>query len=156
MMGYQVSNLNLYQERKKVLGQIMTKLESERTETGLLHDVAAIVYGDRTDTANITEQPTIWIMPVAHAVDLVSGHTAIHDFTFDFISMLLDYDSDKGKDRVEDVSARVYDTLVKNRSQNNVIFDVRPLIYNPASEAMDNSNIYFASVQLAFRIQRRE
>lgn len=155
-MAYQVSNLNLYQERKKVLGQIMTKLESERTGTGLLHDVSSIVYGDRTDTANITVQPTIWIMPAAHAVDLVSGHTAIHDFTFDFISMLLDYDSDKGKDRVEDVSARVYDALVKNRSTNNVVFDVRPLIYNPASEALENSNVYFASVQLAFRIQRRE
>lgn len=155
-MAYQVSTLNLYQERKKVLGQIMTKLESERTETGLLYDVSTIVYGDRTETANITEQPTIWIMPAAHAIDLVSGHTAIHDFTFDFISMLLDYDSDKGKERVEDVSARVYDTLVKDRSTNNVVFDVRPLIYNPASEALENSNVYFASVQLAFRIQRRE
>ena len=104
MMGYQVSTLNLYQERKKVLGQIMA-VRINNTETG--HIVAAIVYGDRTDTANITEQPTIWIMPAAHAIDLVSGHTAIHDFTFDFISMLLDYDPDKGKDRVEDVSTCV-------------------------------------------------
>lgn len=155
-MAYQVSNLNLYQERKKVVEQIISKLESERTETGLLHDVSAIVYGDRTDATNIDEQPTVWIIPAAHAVDLVSGHTAIHDFTFDFISMLMDYDSATGKDRAEDVSARVYDALVKNRSSNSTIFDVRPLVYNPASEAVDNSNIYFASVQLAFRIQRRE
>lgn len=155
-MAYQVSNLNLFEERKKVINQIMSKLEEERTETGLLHDVKAVVYGDRTNMDNITEQPTVWIIPAAHAVDLVSGHTAIHDFTFDFVSMLIDYDSDKGKDQVEDVSARVYDSLVKNRSQNDVIFDVRPLIYNPASEALENSNVYFASVQLAFRIQRRE
>ena len=155
-MGYDVSYLNLYQERKKVIEQIIAKLESERIETGLLPDVSTVVYGDRTDTANITEEPTIWIMPVAHPVQLISGHTAIHDFTFDFVTMLLDYDSDKGKDRVEDASARVYDALVKNRSSNDVIFDIRPLLYNPASEAVQNSNIYFASVQLAFRIQRRE
>lgn len=155
-MAYQVSNLNLFQERKKIIEQIIEKLDSERVENGLLSDVATVVYGDRTDTANITEEPTIWIMPVAHPVQLISGHTAIHDFTFDFVTMLLDYDSDKGKDRVEDASARVYDALVKNRSSNNIIFDIRPLLYNPASEAVQNSNIYFASVQLAFRIQRRE
>lgn len=155
-MSYQVSNLNLYQERKKVVNQIMTKLQGEQTESGLLPDLSTIVYGDRTDMSNVTEEATLWIIPQPHEVQLVSGHTAIHDFTFDFTSMLIDYDSMTGKDRVEDVSARVYDALVKSRSTNDVIFDTRPLVYNPAAEAIENSNIYFASIQIAFRIQRRE
>jgi hypothetical protein len=155
-MAYQVSNLSLYQERRKVIDLIMAKLDSERTETGLLPDVSAVVYGDRTDAANIDEQPTIWIIPAAHAINPTSGGVAIHDFTFDFVSMLMDYDSAQGKDRVEEVSSRVYDALMKNRSRNDEVFDILPLIYNPASEAVQNSNIYFASVQLAFRIQRRE
>jgi hypothetical protein len=155
-MSYQVSSLNLYQERKKVVNQIMTRLQSEQVEGGLLSDLSTIVYGDRTDTANVTEEATVWIIPQPHEIQIINGHATIHDFTFEFTSMLIDYDSNTGKDRVEDVSARVYDALLKNRSTNDVIFDTRPLVYNPASEAFENSNIYFASVQIAFRIQKRE
>ncbi|WP_044639736.1 hypothetical protein [Risungbinella massiliensis] len=151
-MSYQIDSRNLAAIRKEIKDNIISKLEETKPETG----VVSIVYGDRTDIGNINMMPVVWILPSSHQPELRGGHTATHDFLFDFICMVHDLDSEIGRETAEDITAKVYDVISLDRTLNGKVFDVRPLNFDPSFEAAANSSVYWASCQFAFRIQRRE
>ncbi|SDY71895.1 hypothetical protein [Thermoactinomyces sp. DSM 45892] len=153
-MGYSIDARNLAVIRKEIKETLLTSLQEARS--GYLSDLVSIVYGDRTDIGNIEDMPLLWVLPSPHQPDLKGGHMAIHDFTFTFVVMVYDTEPAIGKDRAEDLTAQVYDLISSNRTLNGKVFDVRPLHYDPSYEAMANSNVYWASCEFAFRIQRKE
>jgi len=70
--------------------------------------------------------------------------------------MVHDLDATIGKDSADDLAAAVYDVISADRTLNGMVYDVRPLNVDPSYEAVANSNVYWSSVEFAFRIQRRE
>lgn len=153
-MSYNIDSRNLATIRKEIKEAIILKLEEAKANT--LADVSSIVYGDRADIGDVDNMPIVWVLPAPHQPDLVSGHTAIHDFLFNFIVMVHDFDSENGKDTAEDLAAKVYDVIISDRTLGGKVYDVRPQSFDPSYEAVQNSNIYWASCEFAFRIQRRE
>jgi hypothetical protein len=153
-MSYNIDSRNLATIRREIKEAIISKLEGAKAD--VLADVSSIVYGDRADVGDIDNMPVVWVLPAPHTPDLISGHTAIHDFLFNFIVMVYDMDNETGKDTAEDLSAKVYDVIVSDRSLGGKVYDVRPQSFDPSYEAVQNSSIYWASCEFAFRIQRRE
>jgi hypothetical protein len=153
-MSYTIDTRNLAEIRKEIKDVILQKLQDARADT--LSAVASIVYGDQMEVGTIEEMPVVWVLPVSHQPELKGGHTALHDFIFDFVVMVHDLDSTAGKELAEELTARVYDVIVSDRTLGKKVFDVRPLNFDPSYEAVANSNVYWASCEFAFRIQRRE
>lgn len=81
-MSYTIDSRNLAEIRKEIKDAILKKLQDARADT--LSLVASIVYGDQMEVGTIEEMPVIWILPVSHQPELKGGHTAHHDFIFDF------------------------------------------------------------------------
>lgn len=153
-MSYQMDTRSLAEIRREIKDQIMTKLEEARS--GTLSAVASIVFGDRTDVGNVEHMPLVWVLPSSHQPELRGGHSAIHDFTFSFVVMVHDLDATQGKDTADDLASLVYDVISTDRTLNGTVYDVRPLNVDPSYEAVANSNVYWSSIEFAFRIQRRE
>jgi hypothetical protein len=152
-MGYQIDSRNLAIIRREIKDSILQKIQEARS--GTLSDLASIIYGDRADAGDINSMPMLWVLPAPHQPELKGGKTALHDFIFDFVLMVHSDEPESGKDQAEDLTARVYDVISSMRSMQN-LFDVRPLSFDPSFEAVANSNVYWASCEFAFRIQRRE
>jgi hypothetical protein len=153
-MSYTIDTRNLAEIRKEIKNAILQKLQDARSDT--LSPVVSIVYGDQMEVGTIEEMPVLWVLPAPHQPELKGGHTALHDFIFAFVVMVYDLESNTGKELAEDLTARVYDVLVSDRTLGKKVFDVRPLNFDPSYEAVVNSNVYWASCEFAFRIQRRE
>lgn len=71
--------------------------------------------------------PVVWILPVSHQLDLKGGYTAIHDFIFDFVVMVHDLEPSSDKKLAEELTAKVYDVIVSDRTLEKKIFGVRLL-----------------------------
>jgi deoxyhypusine synthase len=108
------------------------------------------------EVGTIEKMPVLWILPASHQPELKGGHTALHDFIFDFIVMVQDLESITEKELAEEITARIYDVIVSDRTLGKKVFDVRALNFDPSYEAVANSNIYWASCEFVFRLQRRE
>jgi phage gp37-like protein len=129
-MSYTIDTRNLAEIRKEIKDAILQKLQDARGNA--LSAVVSVVYGDQMEVGTIEEMPVVWILPVSHQPELKGGHTAIHDFIFDFVVMVHDLESTSGKELAEELTARVYDVIVSDRTLEKKVFDVRALNFDPS------------------------
>lgn len=146
---------NLATIRKDIKDGIISTLKTETNEAGVLSDVRTIHYGEKINIAEV-QTPIVWIIPQPHTPDLRGGHTAIHDFTFDFIQMIESYEPDEGEEKADDLTARVYDVMVDDRTLGGLVYDIRPTSFDPSYQAAESNTLFWGSTQFVFRIQRRE
>lgn len=136
---------------KEVRDTIKLKLQEEES----LSEIKKVVYGEMQRIGAL-QTPTIWIVPESYQPELRGGHTAQHDFTYDFVVLVKDMNPETGLQKAEDLAMTVYDTLSGDRTLGGLVSDVRPTRVDPAYEAGNSTQVYWSAVQFAFRLQRRE
>jgi len=130
---------------------IITKIESHESLT----DIQEVVYGERQRIGKL-KSPAVWMVPEAYAPELKGGRTAQHDFTFDFVVLVKGNNPQEELKQAEALSMTLYDVFTADRTLGGLVSDVRPMRVDPAYEAGNNTQLYWSSVQFAFRLQRRE
>lgn len=156
-MSYQINTESLADLRRKIKAEILAKIEEARQPGGLLETINHVSYGDRATVEMVDNMPSLWVLPLPHVPEIRGGHTALHDFIFDFIVMTYSLDEQAGREQAEDLAATIYDVLNSmRRSSADSFFDVRPQSIDPSFEAAAGSAVYWSSCEFAFRIQRRE
>lgn len=146
-----VSEEPLHVKFAEVRKAIEEKLKSHE----LLADIRDVVYGERKRIGAL-KSPAIWIVPEPYKPEIVGGKSTDHDFTFNFVCLVKDYQPEEGLKEAERLSLSVYDAMMEDRQLGDRVSDVRPKQIDPAYEAGTNRQICFAAVQMAFRIKRRE
>lgn len=147
------STLTLAELRKNIKNEIISILNDNLTSDKSLSDVKEIHYGDKTNLSTL-KWPAVWILPAPHTPEMSGGNRVIHNFTFDFAVLTKNLDAEKGREDAEDLAARVYDVMTKDRSLNGLVIDVIPTTINPASTLAGAQQIYWSSITIQFQTQR--
>jgi len=145
------SNKSLIELFNGVREGIITKLE---TDPGLT-EVEEVVYGERQRIGRL-KSPAVWMVPEPYTPQLRGGRTAQHDFTFNFVVLVKGNSPQEDLKQAETLSMTIYDVFTADRTLGGLVDDARPLRVDPAYEAGNNTQLYWSSVQFAFRLQRRE
>ncbi len=146
-------NQNIATIRKDVKDEIIEVLEDATAVNEDLEDVKKVAYSERIESASI-DLPMIWVLPEPHTPEIVSVRQEEHGFTFFFVALVRNIDVEVGKEEAEDIAARVYDHLMKDRQLNGKVHDIRPGLFNPAYQRSDSRQIYWAACQLIFIVRR--
>jgi len=146
-------NQNIATIRKDVKDEILEVLKDATTEEETLDDVKKVAYSERIESASI-DLPMIWVLPEAHTPTIASVRQEEHGFTFFFVALVRSNDPEDGKEEAEDIVARAYDHLMKDRQLNGKVHDIRPGLFNPAYQRSDSRQIYWAACQLIFVVRR--
>lgn len=131
--------------------KVIEKLENSQQ----LKEIQTIVYGER-QKIGVLKTPAIWIIPNSYQPDLQGGHRVQHDIPFDFVVLIKSNNPEEGLSKAQELSFKIYDTLMKDRTLDNLVSDVRPTRVDPAYEEGGQAQLYWSAVQFVFRLQRRE
>jgi len=130
---------------------IINKLETDAS----LADVKEVVYGERQRIGKL-KSPAVWIVPEPYTPSLIGGKTAQHDIPFNFVVLVKGNNPQEELKTAERLSMTIYDSFTSDRTLGGLVSDVRPMRIDPAYEGGNNTQLYWSSVQFAFRLQRRE
>ncbi len=144
-------NKTFVQVRKEIKDALIAKLENA-TVSGILTDVKAVVYGDRT-TIGTMKTPTLWILPASHVPELAGGARIVYNFTYDIVALINSSDPEKGCELAEDIIGRALSIILADRKLNNTCDEVIPIRIDPAFKGEPASNLYWASAQFIFQVQ---
>ena len=150
-----ISDKSLAAIRQDIKSALTDKLEAATATGEPLEGVGSVHYGEQANL-HAVRFPIVWIIPAAHRPELKGGHTAMHDFTFDFVALTSSQDAAAGREEAEGLQARVYDLITADRKLGGVVQDVRPLNYDPSHTATRARHVHYAGCRFAFRITRRE
>ena len=145
---------NLAQIRKDLKDAIMNKLKTAM-QSGTLQDAKSLIYGNRAKIGSVNP-PIIWVIPNSHVPDVSAHSRAWHNFNFDFLAVTKHVEPEKAADQAEDLAARIYDVIIADRHLDGLVHDITPTSVDPAYEAGQSTQLYFAAVSFSFRIPRVE
>lgn len=136
---------------KGIRDELITLLK----ESPDLDEIKGVIFGERQRIGSL-QTPSIWIVPNSYSPVLSGGHKAQHDIPFDFVVFVKDLEPERGLQKAQDLALTVYDVIAADRTLNGLVHDVRPTQVTPSYEAGQSTQLYWAAVQFAFRLQRRE
>lgn len=153
-MAVQVNlNRSLAQIRKEIKDALL-EIVRDAVSRGEIMKFEKLIYSDRIRAGNL-EFPCLWIVPASHTPEVVGMNAEQHDFRFFFVTLVKDSDIDAGKETAEDLAARVYDLIMKDRELKKTVHDTIPGVFDPAHQDAGGKNIFWASVEMIFRVRRR-
>lgn len=120
-----------------------------------LKEINTIIFGERMRIGKLLS-PAIWIVPEPYQPSLEGGHTAQHDIAFNFVTLVKGNDPETCLKEAQRLALVTYDVIIQDRTLNGLVSDVRPTRVDPAYEAGQSTQLYWSSVQMVFRLKRRE
>lgn len=145
--------------QNKPLDEIYESIRSEIKEAlqdnDKLEDIEDITFGERKHIGRL-KSPSIWIVPDSYTPDFHGGNTVQHDFPFEFVTLVKSNKPQEGLEKAQELSFLVYDVLVKDRTLNGTVSDVRPERVDPAYDMGDNTQLFWSAIKIVFRLKRRE
>lgn len=118
-------------------------------------EVKEVIYGERQRIGKL-RSPAVWVVPEPYTPELRGGKTAQHDITFNLVVLVKGNNPQEELKTAEKISLDIYDLFTQDRTLGGLVNDVRPTRVDPAYEVGNNTQLYWSSIQFAFRLQRRE
>lgn len=146
-------NKSLAQIRREIKTEIESALNTAIQSGNVLEEVNQIVYSDKIRSGALN-LPIIWIIPSPHTPQITGVRSEMHDFSFYFVALTKNADIESGKEQAEDITAKIYDLFMSDRTLNGTVHDILPGRFDPAYQRAEARQIYWASCELRFRVKK--
>ncbi|UOQ43354.1 hypothetical protein MUN89_15695 [Halobacillus salinarum] len=120
-----------------------------------LTEIQDVIFGQKMKIGNM-QLPAVWVTPSPYTPKIIGGHRTQHDMPFDIVVLVKEFEPEKGLKKAQEIVLSIYDVLMKDRTQGGSVSDTLPTRVDPTYEAGNSTQVYWSSIQMTFRIQKKE